>query len=95
MSSENPVRAHLLAIRDKCSADEWQAICSVFAEQDDLIRQLRNLLTSPGLGEDEDGMPVGYADWYNSRYAGTVVDTQRDHACEAAWRAAISLRNNS
>lgn len=39
--------------------------------------------------EDEDGMPVGYADWYNNRFFGMTVDTERDHWCESAWRAAL------
>lgn len=40
-----------------------------------------------GVPEDDDGQPVGYADWYNTRYFGQSVDTSRDHACESAWRA--------
>jgi len=44
-----------------------------------------------GCVEDEDGLPVGYAAWYNARYNGQPCDTQRDHACEAAWRAAIDF----
>lgn len=39
------------------------------------------------LAEDSDGMPLGYADWYNRQFCGQIVDTSRDHACEAAWRA--------
>ncbi len=44
---------------------------------------------SDAIAEDEDGMPVGYADWYNRSFSGMPVSTQRDHWCESAWRAAM------
>lgn len=60
-----------------------------------LSRRAAALLATPpasapevtGVPEDDDGQPVGYADWYNTRYFGQSVDTSRDHACESAWRA--------
>lgn len=36
--------------------------------------------------DDEDGLPAGYADWYNRRFKGMPTDTARDHACEESWR---------
>lgn len=44
-----------------------------------------------GLDEDDEfGNPPGYTDWYNTQFFGQPVDTKRDHACEAAWRAALT-----
>lgn len=40
--------------------------------------------------EDEDGLPVGYARWYNDRFRGQPADTSRDAECEAAWRTALA-----
>ncbi len=39
--------------------------------------------------DDEFGNPPGYSDWYNAHFYGQPVNTHRDHACEAAWRAAL------
>lgn len=41
------------------------------------------------VGDDEDGQPIGYADWYNRRFLGRICDTERDSYCEEAWRAAL------
>lgn len=41
--------------------------------------------------DDEFGNPPGYTDWYNTQFFGQPVDTKRDHACEAAWRAAMTF----
>lgn len=38
--------------------------------------------------EDEDDLPVGYADWYNLHFARQTVDMNRFGDCEEAWRAA-------
>lgn len=45
-----------------------------------------------GLDEDDEfGNPPGYTDWYNTQFFGQPVDTKRDHACEAAWRSAMTF----
>ncbi len=44
------------------------------------------------VGDDDDGMPVGYPNWYNQQFFGQHVDTQRDHYCESAWRAALARK---
>jgi hypothetical protein len=66
-----------------------------FVNAFDAIRKSLSALTAEaGKGEvteDEDGMPVGYADWYNTKFFGQQVDTRRDHYCEEAWRSAIAL----
>lgn len=68
------------------------------AAHDDIHRQSSELMIEAAAAlestpaqevpEDDDGLPVGYADWYNKRYAGQHVDTSRDYTCEDAWRAA-------
>ena len=34
---------------------------------------------------DEDGLPEGFATWYNRKFARQHVNTARDHWCEEAW----------
>lgn len=46
------------------------------------------------IAEDDDGMPVGFAGWYNRRFAMLEVDTSRTAYCEDAWRAALKENSN-
>ncbi|WP_315127019.1 hypothetical protein [Comamonas antarctica] len=40
--------------------------------------------------DDEDGLPGGFAHWYNNRFARRGADTQRMGDCEESWRAALA-----
>lgn len=44
------------------------------------------------VAEDEDGLPAGYARWYNAYFRERPADTSRDADCEASWRAAFQQR---
>lgn len=62
-----------------------QRLDAAYAKGRESMREEMNKLK-----EDGDGLPVGYADWYNRKFKGQPVDTARDHACEDAWRSALS-----
>lgn len=53
--------------------------------------------TFPAL--DDDGRPIGYADWHNRRFKGQPADAHRDNNCQSAWshgyRAALDQRDAS
>lgn len=43
---------------------------------------------------DAEGMPMGFAKWYDKHHFGQIVDTRRCESCESAWSAALEWASN-
>lgn len=83
-------RAEVEALSAKWRNEAFE--CTAMRERLYCADELSHLLASARgvvVGDDDDGMPFGYADWYNRTFHGRPVDTSRDYYCEIAWRAAI------
>jgi len=47
-----------------------------------------------GVVDDDDGLPAGFAGWYNRKFRGRGADTRHLSDCEESWRAALTEARN-